>query len=201
MWCRACGSVCHVDRNKMEPTGFAEAMGGRGHLHDHFYCANSGAAWHNQAVRMIEALEDSPSPSIQQMMQKDLDALLTQHDCGPYPRPDLDELIENGQEVFRMEWDSGGAGAGAGMEQILMYRWRYYFISSDLEEEEIPGYPSLEEALEEGGLLEISEAVTAISSEWPAELLISKLAYSGEVETKFRINGKEYRALPGGKIV
>lgn len=200
MWCRACGSVCEVERNKVGPTGLAEAMGQRGHLHDHFYCANSGAAWHDQAVQMIEAMKDSPSPRIRQMMQKDLDTLLIKHGCGPYATPDMDELVENGQEVFRMEWDSGGAGAGAGIEQILMYRWRYYFISSDLDEEEIQSCQSLEEAVKESGLLEINEAVTAISSEWSAEILIPMLAFTGDVETRIRINGKEYRGLPGGKI-
>lgn len=200
MWCQACGAVCEVDRNVMGPTGYAEAMGRRGHLHDYFYCPNSGRPWHDQAVELLEALEETPSNSLKQLIRKDLEEIKAKNGCGPYPQPDMEELLKNGQVVYRLDWDSGAAGMGADFEQVVMYRWKYYVLRSDQDESEVAAYDSMEEALQNGELLELNESCTAITSDWPADMLIPMLTYTGEVETRIRINGKEYRALPDGII-
>lgn len=79
MRCIACGSLCEVDRNVTGPTGFAEAMGKKGHLHDHFYCPNADQDWHDLAVRLVKAMEETPSKRLRSLMQEDLKDLLEMH--------------------------------------------------------------------------------------------------------------------------
>lgn len=50
--CGVCGAKMNVRRNILGPTGMAEAMAGRKHLHDSFTCPNIKKVWHERIVRL-----------------------------------------------------------------------------------------------------------------------------------------------------
>lgn len=79
MRCRVCQTDCTVRRNVNGPASFGEAMAKRSHRHDVFECPHAGAAWHGQALRLVEALEDTPSKRVAQLLQQDLDDLRRDH--------------------------------------------------------------------------------------------------------------------------
>jgi hypothetical protein len=51
-------------------------MSGNHTLHDSFHCPNIGKGWHNQAVKLVMAIDHSSSKSIAAIMNKDLQALI-----------------------------------------------------------------------------------------------------------------------------
>jgi len=77
--CRACGSLCNVKRNATGPTGHLSAMTGNHTRHDSFRCSNIGKDWHDKAVKLVMAINDTPSKSIAAVMSKDLQGILKQH--------------------------------------------------------------------------------------------------------------------------
>jgi len=79
MDCRVCGAGMDAARGLTGPTGFAEAMARRGHLHDRFTCPNSGEPWHREALALRQAMEDTPSRRVRALMGEDLDELLAAH--------------------------------------------------------------------------------------------------------------------------
>ena len=66
----------------------AEAMAKRFVLHDCHSCPRSQEPWHDKALKLVQAIEESPSPSLRAAMRKDLDDLLAQH---PLALPDDDQ--------------------------------------------------------------------------------------------------------------
>jgi hypothetical protein len=74
--CQVCGSRCDVTRNVKGPTGFAEAMGGGKHLHDAFCCPHRDEEWHQKALKLKEAINAMPSPSLVKIMEKDLEKMV-----------------------------------------------------------------------------------------------------------------------------
>lgn len=114
----------------------------------------------------------------------------------------LSDLIrEKGKQVFEHDWDSGGPGAGAGTEVI--YRFQdLYWPDSEVEGIYGPG-ESLEEALEAGGFLKVTDATTAISCvEFSAAELAKMLqaAAGDEADVVFLLNGQKWRLAPNGQF-
>ena len=58
------------------PTSTAEAIAGRGHLHDLFTCEQSGNDWHEAALQLTLAIAATPSPRVRALMKQDLEDLL-----------------------------------------------------------------------------------------------------------------------------
>jgi len=74
--CEVCGTECNVKRGVMGATCFAQAVGGGRSLHDYFYCPNNEQKWHEKAVEMKMELNDTKSPSLRKIIQKDIDELI-----------------------------------------------------------------------------------------------------------------------------
>ena len=81
MICGVCGSRCKVRRNVKGPVSFASAMGRMQIEHDYFWCPNSEAEWHSQALNLVEAIEDTPSKRMAEIMRLDLEDILREHGC------------------------------------------------------------------------------------------------------------------------
>lgn len=79
MNCCVCGAGMDVERGLTGPTHFAEAMAQRGHKHDRFTCPNSGEPWHRDALKLREAMKDTPSKRVRGLISEDLDELLAAH--------------------------------------------------------------------------------------------------------------------------
>lgn len=77
--CQVCGSICEVERNRLGPTGWAEAMGGHAHLHDFFYCPHAKKDWHEQALELVQEIEETSSKRLSTLLQQDLNDLLAEH--------------------------------------------------------------------------------------------------------------------------
>ena len=77
--CKVCNSECNVERNVLGPTGHLSAMTGNHTRHDSFRCSNIGKDWHDKAVKLVMAINDTPSKSIAAVMSKDLQGVLKQH--------------------------------------------------------------------------------------------------------------------------
>ena len=77
--CRVCGSRAAVRRNVYGPTGYAEAMAKKGHLHDSFSCPNSDKDWHKQSMNLTREKESTSSPRIAALISKDLQEILANH--------------------------------------------------------------------------------------------------------------------------
>jgi hypothetical protein len=74
--CKVCGAGCRIDRNVFGPTNHASAIGGLKHLHDHIWCPNAGAEWHNQAVELRREIALTPSPTLAAILRSDLKTIL-----------------------------------------------------------------------------------------------------------------------------
>ena len=79
MTCRVCGAKCDVRRGVSGPTSVAAAMGKLSAVHDCYSCPRSQEPWHDEALELVRAIDESHSPSLQALMQKDLDDLLAKH--------------------------------------------------------------------------------------------------------------------------
>lgn len=135
-------------------------------------------------VRVLRSIADSEGPMAWDEHERDL----------------LHEITENhGVEVFRFEWDSGGPGAGAGIEIVYQVGARYLASSLDLG---VQGpYATLDAALgawwepsPEGRTIPVAEATVAISCwEWTEEELIMRLDLrSWNPRPSLSINGEHW---------
>lgn len=80
--CQVCGTECLVERNRVGPTSWAAAIGKSEILHDYFYCPHTRKDWHEQALALVEAIENTPSKRVAALMQQDLWDLLSEHGCA-----------------------------------------------------------------------------------------------------------------------
>ena len=78
-FCRVCKTKCEAQRNMYGPTGFAAAMAKDFRFHDMFVCPQAGQDWHDEALRLVLAIEDTPSKRIASLMTQDLDDILKEH--------------------------------------------------------------------------------------------------------------------------
>jgi hypothetical protein len=104
------------------------------------------------------------------------------------------QIIRNGECVFEHEWDSGGPGAGAGVEAVYEWRGQYAVRSADYG----PAGPfaTLEEALEARGLLHVTDAtVEIVCSRFTAQELADLLTEGGE-GLPVRVNGEWFAYSP-----
>lgn len=77
--CLVCGTTCLVERNKVGPTGWVAAAAKKVVEHDYFYCPNKSQPWHEQALELVQAIEETPSKRIAALMQMDLAELLKEN--------------------------------------------------------------------------------------------------------------------------
>ena len=77
--CQVCYTRCEVIRGKYGPTSWVEGMGNRGHLHDYFYCPHVNKPWHQEALRIVLAIQETPSKRLAALMQADLIDLLAEN--------------------------------------------------------------------------------------------------------------------------
>lgn len=80
--CRVCGTTCAVTRNVTGATSFAGALTKASQVHDRFTCPHSATAWHAQALRLAEAINDSPSPRVAEQLRLDLAELVGANGVG-----------------------------------------------------------------------------------------------------------------------
>jgi len=80
--CRVCGTICEVSRNVFGPTTFVAAMAKEFRYHDAFVCPHASQPWHEKALRLIQAIEESPSPRVAALMTLDLQELLAESGHG-----------------------------------------------------------------------------------------------------------------------
>lgn len=74
-----------------------------------------------------------------------------------YPDDSLrEQIIDNGEIVYSLFWDSGAPGAGAEYEYIYHYDDKYYPVLSY--DDSMVAYNTLEEALEATELTLLNEA-------------------------------------------
>jgi hypothetical protein len=87
MYCRVCDEKMDVERNVNGPTGMAESMAGRKHLHDSFRCPNVGQKWHNQVLKLKQEARSTASASVENLIHQEIEQILKtrQHtkDVGP----------------------------------------------------------------------------------------------------------------------
>ena len=80
-FCQVCNTKCLSEHNKIGPTGWVAAMAKSETAHDFFYCPHINQPWHQQALALVQAIEDSPSKRIASLMELDLIDLLTDNGC------------------------------------------------------------------------------------------------------------------------
>jgi hypothetical protein len=108
----------------------------------------------------------------------------------------LSMVVEEGKEVYSIEWDSGGGGGGP--DWVAEFGG-YYWARTDMG---IEGpYDSAEEALSESNMLMITDATGSIkTSLWPTEELAKQLKIVEDVDMEdheIDINGEPWRIRQG----
>ena len=79
MHCRVCGSRCFVQRNYFGPSDFSSAMGQVHQYWDRFACPNSESPWHEQALSLVVAIDETPSKRLAELMRLDLEDILKEN--------------------------------------------------------------------------------------------------------------------------
>lgn len=77
--CLVCGSTCEVKRGQLGPTSWIGAVSHRAVLHDYFYCPHADQVWHQQALELVLAIENTPSKRLAELMKLDLEDLLREN--------------------------------------------------------------------------------------------------------------------------
>ncbi len=76
MRCGACGAVCDVERGVDTYTSMFSAMQRKTRRVDKFLCPHVGADWHDLAVRLVQAIAETPSRRLAALMHQDLEDVL-----------------------------------------------------------------------------------------------------------------------------
>jgi hypothetical protein len=77
--CTVCGTKCSVERNVYGPSSWITAWGKKYSYHDIFTCPHTGKEWHEQALKLILAIEETPSKRVAELMEIDLRDLLKEN--------------------------------------------------------------------------------------------------------------------------
>ena len=80
--CRVCGSLCDVRRDVYGPTSWSTAMARTFKRHDAFICPHADEDWHDKALRLVHAIEETPSKRVAELMKLDLRDILEEHTLG-----------------------------------------------------------------------------------------------------------------------
>ena len=113
----------------------------------------------------------------------------------------LSELIlEEGEIVYGLYWDSGGPAAGGGCEVVYKFRG-YYWTYSDYEGLQGP-YPCLNEALS-SAFTTVTDATESIRcSELSSKEITERLEpYDLECTKRIVINGEDWVVTPEGHFM
>ena len=109
-------------------------------------------------------------------------------------------IIEEGEIVYALQWDSGGPGAGAGYEVVYKFR-DYYWTHSDYEGLSGP-YDSLAEALSDAFTTMTSATERIRCSELSSEEIVERLEpYDLECTKRIVINGEDWVVTPDGHFM
>jgi hypothetical protein len=74
--CPTCGEVMDWHKNVTGATSFAEAMGGKTHIHDEYKCKHAQLDWHIQVKMLQEYAQDTPSSKLANIyLEESLDIL------------------------------------------------------------------------------------------------------------------------------
>ena len=74
--CEICGTVCDVQRDIESYTSMASAMAKKKSHVDFFTCPHANTDWHNLAVRLVAAIDETPSRRLAALMHLDLEDVL-----------------------------------------------------------------------------------------------------------------------------
>ena len=74
--CAVCGTTCERTENVYGPASYAEAVGKKYDFYDVFVCPNVGKDWHEQALRLVLAIAETPSKRVAALMMQDLNDIL-----------------------------------------------------------------------------------------------------------------------------
>jgi hypothetical protein len=77
--CRVCNAPCKAMRNVFGPTGFVSAMAKKFTYHDEFVCPHTDEPWHQKALQLAVAIDDTPSKRLADLMRADLLDILNEH--------------------------------------------------------------------------------------------------------------------------
>ena len=103
--------------------------------------------------------------------------------------PDVDELIEDGIEVYVRSWDSGAPGAGAGDDRIVYFDGAYWVWLDDSDPE--GPYQSFYSAVVDHELFRVSAATTSIDTEHVDIRLLKKMLEPlGPIRFNIELNGE-----------
>ena len=111
--------------------------------------------------------------------------------------PNAEKIIKHGKAVLSYYWDSGGPGAGAGVEQVFCFKERYA-VASEYEGSLGP-FDSLLQAIEKTNILSISDASERIECESlsVAQIIDLLQMYCDGDEPVLDINGQACEFDPG----
>jgi hypothetical protein len=112
----------------------------------------------------------------------------------------VDLLQEQGEIVYSHYWESGAPWAGAECETV--YRWHECYFARDSHEGFSGPFATLDEALQEGGLVQITSATVSIAcDELSTTALIARLTIlDAEVGQMVTINGNRRRVTRNGRL-
>ena len=76
MRCGACGAVCEVRRGVDTATSMVSAMARKTRRVGVFQCPHADADWHYLAIRLVQAIAETPSRRLASLMRQDLEDVL-----------------------------------------------------------------------------------------------------------------------------
>jgi hypothetical protein len=77
--CGVCGTNCDRNEKVYGAASFAAAVGKKYDFHDVFVCPHAGQEWHEQALRLVLAIGETPSKRVADLMKLDLADLLAEN--------------------------------------------------------------------------------------------------------------------------